>query len=232
MNTDVFMDSQKVAEHVYRVGGSDLSHELDCNVYTLDGTTELFLIDSGCGLGTKKIIENIEKLGFNTEQLSGVVNTHCHYRHAGGNAKLNQLLGYCEVITHELDAPAIEMGDPKLTGASYYGSKFEPSRVDVRIFAEDDGSMKWRFDVGDFEIRPIPTPGHTPGSMAVYGKIDNVNVLFAGDIDGSFRQEWNSDLESWKKSVRHLLELDLDLICAGHLVVKEKPKEWLRSLLL
>lgn len=126
-----------------------------------------------------------------------------------------------------------------LTGADMYRQKFEPCEVNIRNYTTDTNVMKqmglgdklW-ISAGDIELATIHIPGHTPGSMAVYGKIDELNILFTGDIDGPFKQKWNSSIESWKNSVRHLLELDLDLICAGHVVVKEKPKEWLKSLLM
>lgn len=63
------MVARKITEHVYLVGCPDLAHELDCNVYLVDGTPyELVLIDSGCGLGVKKILENIENWGFYPER--------------------------------------------------------------------------------------------------------------------------------------------------------------------
>jgi len=235
----VYIEPKKLTEHVYLVGGPSLSHFYDCNVYLIDGRPfECVLIDSGCGLGTEAVLKNIREAGFDLGQVSCVVNTHCHYRHAGGNSKLNKLLGYCEVIIHELDAPAVERGDSILTGADMYRQKFEPCKVNIRDYTSDIAVMKlmgfgdklW-ISAGDIELATIHTPGHTPGSMTIYGKIDNANVLFAGDIDGPFRKEWDSNIEAWKQSIIQLLELDLDIICAGHIIVKDEPKKWLESLL-
>jgi len=214
----------KLSNHIYLAGSDKLSHPLDCNIYLIDGRpTECVLIDSGCGQNTERILQNIEKAGFDLGQISAVFNTHYHYRHTGGNAELNNLLGYCEVIIHELDAPAIEKGDQKLTGAEFYGQKFEKCRVDCRIYTENDGTMKWGIGVGDVDFIPICTPGHTPGSASLYGEIDGMKVIFIGDALEPPRNYAN--LEVWKNSVELLQKLDVDVIYAGHRIIKQ-GREW------
>lgn len=83
---------------------------------------------------------------------------------------------------------------------------------------------------GDVEFSVIHTPGHTPGSMSMYGELDGSKVLFAGDINGALRKERGSDIESWKKTLYKLLELDIDKIYAGHEIAAQNPKEWLKKL--
>jgi len=228
----------RLSNHVYLVGGKTLSHVFDCNVYLIDGRPkECVLVDSGTGLETGKILKNIEEAGFDLGQVSAVVNTHCHYCHAGGNFQLNKRLGYVEIIIHELDAPAVEKGDAKLTGASLYAGEFEPCEVNVRVYTSDTNAMKllgfgdrlW-ISAGSFELATVHLPGHTPGSMGMYGKIDEVQMLFAGDINGPFQKEWGSNVEDWRASVQHLLKLEIDRMYLGHEMVNEKPKEWLKSL--
>lgn len=233
------MPHERLSEHLYLVGNSNLSHPLDCNVYLIDGRpTECVLIDSGCGLGVDKILQNIRQVGIDLGLVSAVVNTHCHYRHAGGNFRLNKMLGYCEVIIHELDAPAVEQGDPSLTGASFYKQRFDPCKVDVRAYTDRNGSMKqigfgdklW-ISAGNFEFAVIPTAGHTPGSTSVYGELDGSKVLFSGDVNRAPTKAVNASEGTWKRSIEKLLELDIDTLCTGHQVVKEEPKKWLKSLL-
>lgn len=233
------MPYENLSKHLYLVGGPKLSHPLDCNVYLIDGRpTECLLIDSGCGLGVERILKNIEEIGFDLGLISAVVNSHCHYRHAGGNFRLNKMLGYVEVIIHELDAPPVEKGDPLLTGADFYNQRFEPCEVNVRAYTDDTETMKqmgfgnklW-ISVGDVDFVVTPTPGHTPGSMSIHGKLDGFNILFSGDINAPIRKERGSEVEKWRKSLYHLQELNIDRIYAGHQIVIDKPKRWLKSLL-
>lgn len=232
------MPYENLSKHLYLVGGARLSHPLDCNVYLIDGRpTECVLIDSGSGLGVERILENIREIGIDLGQVSAVVNTHCHFRHAGGNRRLNKMLGYCETIIHELDAPAVEKGDPLLTGADFYGHRFEPCEVDVRAYTDTTGTMKqmgfgnklW-ISAGDVEFIVFPTPRHTPGSISIHGELDESKILFCGDIDSQFRKERGSEIETWKKSMNQILGLDINRICAGHQIVTAKPKDWLQSL--
>jgi glyoxylase-like metal-dependent hydrolase (beta-lactamase superfamily II) len=229
----------QLSEHVFLVGGKVSSHPLDCNVYLIDGRPqECVLVDSGTGLGVDVILQNVKEAGIDLGQVSAVVNTHCHYRHAGGNFQLNKRLGYAEVIIHELDAMAVETGDSDLTGANRYGEKFMPCQVNVRVCTSDMEPMKtlgfgdrlW-ISAGDFELATIHAPGHTPGSMCLYGKIDGRQMLFAGDVGGQLRKKWGSNGEDWRSSILNLLQLKIDCIFSGHDVVTENPREWFENLL-
>jgi glyoxylase-like metal-dependent hydrolase (beta-lactamase superfamily II) len=230
------MPFKKLSEHLYLVGSPNLSHSLDCNVYLIDGRPrECVLVDSGCGLGVANILRNTEEIGVNLGLVSAVVNTHCHFRHAGGNFRLNQMLGYCEVIIHELDTKAVETGDSVLTGADFYGQRFEPCEVNVQAYTDNTKIMKaagfgtqLMISAGETEFTVTHTPGHTPGSMVIHGELDGSKVLFAGDIDRLGKRGF--DIMDWRKSVNKLLELDADKIYAGHEIMKTEPRRWLESL--
>jgi glyoxylase-like metal-dependent hydrolase (beta-lactamase superfamily II) len=231
----------QLSEHIYQVGGRRLSHPSDCNVYLIDGRPqECVLVDCGTASGIDMILDNVKQAGFDLGQIAAVVNTHCHYCHASGTFRLNKRLGYIEVIIHELDAAAIETGDPNLTGANLHGSKFEPCEVNVRVCTSDMKSMKTMgfgdklvISAGDFELVPVHTPGHTPGSMSLYGKIDGKQTLFAGDIgENQLREEWKSSAESWRSSILKLLELEIDRLYLGHGVPVENSTKWFESLLI
>ena len=231
----------RLSDHIYRVGGKGLSHPLDCNVYLIDGRPqECVLVDSGTASGVNIILDNIEEAGFDLGQVAAVVNTHCHYSHTGGNFRLNKRLGYIEVIIHELDAAAVEIGDPNLTGANLHGGKFEPCEVNVRVCTSDMKPMKTLgfgdrllISAGDFELMPIHTPGHTPGSMCLYGSIDGSQTLFAGDIgEARLRKEWHSNAESRHSSISKLCQLEIDRAYPGHDMITENPRKWLKSMLV
>ncbi len=110
-----------VHEDVYLVGSPNLTSADDCCVYLID-LGDLVMIDAGAGQSVSAILENIASLGFSPNSIAAVVLTHCHIDHIGGIPLLREKTG-CEVIAHELDAQAIESGDPEKTAAALYGKK-------------------------------------------------------------------------------------------------------------
>ncbi len=206
------MSVVKISEKIYLIGGPQISHPYDCCVYLIDGSPESsIIIDSGSGFGFNEIIDNINELKLDA-QISTLVNTHCHFDHAGGDSKLKRTLR-CTVAAHKLDAEAIETGDQDLTAAKWMDIKFEPCKVDVKI---NENPLKDNIVVGSYTLLAIHTPGHTPGSISLYGSIEGEDVLFCGDIGGPFMPAWNSNVENAKSSVKKLLKLDPTLLCAGH----------------
>ncbi|MFH1179258.1 MAG: MBL fold metallo-hydrolase, partial [Candidatus Bathyarchaeota archaeon] len=68
----------KLTERVYLVGGSGygLSPSGDCNIYLVDGKTEMALIDTGGGYGVSAILENIRRDGLNPKKITKTLITH------------------------------------------------------------------------------------------------------------------------------------------------------------
>lgn len=64
-----------------------------------------------------------------------VILTHCHIDHIGGAPKFREAFG-SKIMIHRLEAPAVELGDPTRTAASYYGMDFPPTSVDIKIEGE------------------------------------------------------------------------------------------------
>jgi len=81
---------------------------------------------------------------------------------------------------------------------------------------------------GNEQIRALHTPGHTPGSIALYLDREGKCVLFGQDIHGPFNAAFGSDIEVWKKSMQTLLALNADILCEGHFGIFQ-PKEKVRG---
>ncbi len=118
---------QEIHGGVYLVASPQITAPEDCCVYLVN-LGDLILIDTGCGKSASAILENVESLGFSSKDISAVIATHCHIDHIGGIPPLRKRTG-CHVIAHELDAPAIETGDPAKTAAAWYNLKFPPTAV-------------------------------------------------------------------------------------------------------
>lgn len=200
---------QKICDSVYLVGGSDISSVYDCLVYVVD-VGELVLIDCGGGPGWPLIRNNMSFLKLDPEQISTLILTHAHYDHIGAAKDVVELTR-CRVVAHALDAPYIESGDPEYTAAAWYGKTLPPVKVD---HAMEGDSEILQFSKGSLEL--IHTPGHTPGSIAVWLETDGKKVLFGQDIHGPFSPDFKSDINAWRKSMEHLLSLNADILCEGH----------------
>ena len=211
------MKAQDVTEGIYQVGGADITDPRDCAVYLLD-LGKLVLIDAGAGPSYDKIVANIEGLGLKPAQLKAVILTHCHIDHIGGAPQFRDAFG-CQIIMHHLDAEAVELGNDRMTAASWYNLTFPPMPVDVKLKGEEE-----HLNFGDQEIICLHTPGHTPGSLSVYLDRGGTRVLFGQDIHGPFSEEFGSDLAAWRRSMERLLALEADILCEGHFGVYQ-PKE-------
>lgn len=200
----------EVVPGVCLVGGPDLTDPSDCLVYAVDGGTEVALIDCGAGPSVPKILANLRAAGLAHKPLSTLILTHCHVDHIGGLAGI-VASGAPRVVCHRGDVEAVESGDPKRTASSWYGVQLPRSHVD-QVLDGDESTLT----VGEAALRWLHTPGHTPGSVAVYWDTPHGRVLFAQDVHGPFSSEFGSDVDRWAQSMRSLLALEADVLCEGH----------------
>ncbi len=212
------MKPLKVVEGVFMVGGPSMSHHADCCVYLIDAGKSLVLVDSGVGIESKRIVENIRDAGYNPEDIEYLIGTHKHIDHIGGNHFFKNSFN-CKIVMHELDAAAVESGDQLTTGAQLYGVKLHPCKVDVKI------SQTTNLTVGPLNLKLIHTPGHTPGSLSILLKKEGKHILFGQDIHGPIEPSWGSDIDQYCKSMRLLLSFNPDILCEGHFGIYVSPQK-------
>jgi len=199
-----------VLDEIFCVGGSEQSAPEDGSVYLVQGPDELWLIDSGCGNSVDAIIENIQGLGFDPSRISKIIATHCHIDHCGGLAELQKRFNP-EIIAHAGDVDALEGRAPEKVAAEFYGIDYHPVRVST-VLREARASLS----LGSQELVLQHVPGHTPGSIVVWGDFPGGRVLFGQDLHGPLHPNWGSDRQAWKKSLEQLLKLDADVLAEGH----------------
>lgn len=209
---------EEVAEGVFQVGGSDYSDPSDAAVYVIACKADLVMIDCGAGRGSQAIVENIQEAGLDPAKITTLVLTHCHVDHIGAVEFFSRNYG-CTVVAHEKDADAIESGDPSLTAARWYNTRLPATIVHRRLKAEHE-----TVSCGTVELHCIHTPGHTPGSIAVYMDGPSGRILFGQDIHGPFSREFRSDIGLWRSSMHRLLDLGADILCEGHFGIF-RPRE-------
>lgn len=148
--------------------------------------------------------------------------THGHIDHIGGARSLRDITG-CRLVAHDLDAEAIESGDPQRTAAAMYNIKLPKMELDDLLFGDggEIAGLQW-----------LHTPGHTPGSISLYLDTDDSRVLFGQDIHGPFLEAFGSDIDQWRKSMAMLIDLEADILCEGHFGVirgKDNVRRFIQS---
>jgi len=205
-----------ISRGVYVIGGPDLSYSLDALSYIIRLNRKYLVIDTGTGLGFSNMLSNILELKVDMRDISYVIITHCHIDHAGG-AYLFYKAGL-PIIMHEEDAIAVRTGDPQRTASDMLNLTFNPSPITLSIRKDVEISVSGK------NITIIHTPGHTPGSVSIYLEVYGKKVLAIGDLLGALRKEWLSSSDDWEKSINKVLELDFDIVLAGHFYTREKGK--------
>ena len=138
-----------VIDNVWYVGTDGLSAFL---FTTPEGH---ILLDGATPEGAPIIEANIAKLGFKLSDVKILLNSHAHFDHSGGLAKLKQDTG-AQLAAMEGDVSALE-------GGFYLGSEdvksmnAPPVKVD-RVLKDGD-----RVKLGDFTLTAHLTPGHSRG---------------------------------------------------------------------
>lgn len=149
-------------------------------------------------------------------ELVRVVCTHGHPDHAGAAREL--ALEGIPILIHPADAATL--------ATSWRDALQRPSRG--RIFAAMTPEPPEFLSIDDGDILPmlgglevIHTPGHTPGSVCLYGRRDR--VLFVGDtLQRRFGRVsyasalYSDDVTAARRAVKRLASLDVDSIVFSH----------------
>ncbi|MFH1788604.1 MAG: MBL fold metallo-hydrolase [Candidatus Altiarchaeota archaeon] len=171
------------------------SSSFESNAYVVVGE-KVAVVDPG--VSGERVLSFLDAEGL---CLDYVVNTHCHFDHAGANKKVLDETG-ARLCAHGLDAPALEGGGKEVL-AALFGRDFEKVKVDVLL---SEGSI---IDLGSAKLRVLHTPGHTQGSICLLDESEG--VLFSGDTvfaDGVGRTDFpGGDADALSASLDVLCEL-------------------------
>ena len=188
-----------------------------CNIWLVQGRERCLLIDSGSGLVS--LCEHISSLSALPVL---AVATHCHFDHIGSHHEFD------ERAIHPLEAPYLAepdrratLIDPFATAAMF--SALPPGGFDSATYAilpapatrliEDGDTL----DLGDRHFEVIHTPGHSPGSIALWEAASG--VLFSGDTvyDGPLIADaWHSVMDDYVRSMERLLAIPVRVVHGGH----------------
>ncbi len=218
--------TKQIKDNLLQVGGGGLTDPADAAAYLVIFGDKAALVDAGSGKGHSLLVRNITECLRSDAQLEYLLLTHCHFDHTGGAEAVRNEFG-CRVVAHELDAVYLESGDSEVTAASWYGARFKPLSVDVKLKGEQSV-----LQIGNGLVRAIHWPGHSPGSVVYTTELDGELALFGQDTHGPIHPALLSDPKKYQASLTKLLNLEADLLLEGHFGVfrtKAKVRDYIRS---
>jgi len=183
------------------------------------------LLDGGLPQSAPIIDANIRVLGFRTEDIRLIVNSHAHFDHAGGIAALQRVSG-ATVAASASGARAIEAGGPGPDDPQYgFGraANAVPPVKSVKIVSDREVLR-----VGPLAITAHLTPGHTPGSTTwTWQSCEGarcVNVVYADSLNAVSAPQFRftgsatspSVEEQFRRSVTTVEQLPCDIVVAVH----------------
>ena len=206
----------RVFGNTYFVGPAGLGSVL---VTSDDGH---ILLDGALPQSAPLIDANIRALGFRTEDVRVIVNSHAHFDHAGGIAALQRASG-ATVAASPAGARALERGGPVPDDPQFAGGTGFPAVEKVRVLRDGE-----TLRVGALALTPHFTPGHTPGSTTwtwrscegercldvVYA--DSLNAVSAPGFRFSGDTKHPSVAEAFRRSIATVESLPCDILLAVH----------------
>jgi glyoxylase-like metal-dependent hydrolase (beta-lactamase superfamily II) len=179
---------------------------------------ELALIDCGYAGSANRILRAIGALGRSPADLKRVIVTHGHPDHAGSASEL--AARGATIHIHPADAARLAI--------TWRDVARRPSRGHLFAAMTPEPPAVQHIEDGDVlpvlgGLRVVHTPGHTPGSVCLYGARDR--VLFVGDnLQRRFGRLafasslYSDDYAQARRSMARLVDmgLDIDTIVFGH----------------
>jgi len=175
----------KITKDIYMVGSGSirLSHQMDCHIYLIDGGNEEFaLVDAGGGFEPERILENIQREGFQEQNLKYVFLTHSHMDHSAGCKFFKTQTG-CQIVASDLAANLLENGTDEELGVDYgkrlgrYSEDFVFPRCKVERIVQDGDSIQ----LGKLDVQVLCVRGHSKDSACYLVSQGDYRLLFTGD---------------------------------------------------
>lgn len=138
----------EIIDGVYFVGA-----RIHLPAYLFTTSEGHILIDTTLDEYVSDIVRNIEKLGFDPDDVKLLLSSHAHHDHVGGHANMREITG-ATTVASAADADVIESG-----GATDFRDRglWAPGTVDRII---EDGE---EIQLGERVLTAHFTPGHTKG---------------------------------------------------------------------
>lgn len=179
--------------------------------YLVDG----LLVDTGCAFTAPELVEALAETA-----LAGVVNTHTHEDHIGGNGPLQRERGELEIRAHPLALPVL--ADPRGRQPLHPYRRVmwgwpEPSQAQPL----SEGEL---IETGRFHFQVIYTPGHSPDHICLYEP--ERGWVFSGDLFvGGRDRALRAGYDIWEiiASLKKIAALPATILFPGSARVRQHP---------
>ena len=184
------------------------------------------LIDGGLAQSAPLIDASIRKLGFRTEDVKLILNSHAHFDHAGGIAALSRVSG-ASVVAGAPALATLASGDVQKDDPQYGPERTEFNRFPgiAKVRGVADGEI---VRVGDLEVTAHRSPGHTTGGTTwtwrscedkrcvnvVYA--DSLTPVSADDFKFSALGDGGRYLAAFRRTIAAIRALPCDILLAPH----------------
>lgn len=187
--------------------------ENNCYIIGDERTREVFIVDPGDE--PDRILDFVNEDNLETKF---IVCTHAHFDHVGAINEIREITK-AKIILHKDDL--ILYKNVEMQGLTW-GFDIEPLIEPDIIVSEG-----YNLEIGDLRFMVLHTPGHSPGSICLYGEgiLITGDTIFAGSVGRT--DLYGGDINQLKKSFKRLIELpDNTIILPGHgpesTIMKEK----------
>jgi glyoxylase-like metal-dependent hydrolase (beta-lactamase superfamily II) len=179
------------------------------NVYVVRGRLKNVMIDTGLHQTFDYVAQELGHIGMIPEDIHLVINTHEHFDHIGGNPFLRKT---AMIAAHRSAATKIELQDEYVTHMKE--NRQLSDDYSINIWLEN----RALFDVGDYKLKILHTPGHTSGSIIIYEPFKH--FMFTGDtvVKGEYLPPMleSGSASEFVNSIERLQTLKIKVIYPGH----------------
>ncbi len=192
------------------------------HVYLICGRNKNVIIDSGITTNILYLTHCLREIGLKVRDIHLVLLTHEHFDHIGGATYFFET---AVIAAHRLAANKIELQDEFVTMHKYINIPSDPFHA--HLWLEDDTT----FDLGNYRLKIVHTPGHTSGCICIYELKER--LLFSGDTvftKGLLSEIWESgNISDYVNSIERLSTLKIAELYPGHGPISLTPEEEMKQ---
>lgn len=201
----------RVIGNIYYVGTDELG------AWLIRTNRGLILLDAALEESAPQIERNIQRMGFRVADVRILLNSHAHFDHSGGLARLKRDSG-ADLVSSEGDRVSLETGT-YLGKESVTALDSPPVHVDRIV---NDGET---ITLGDVTMTAHITPGHTRGcttwTMAVVERGVPHTVIFYCSTTVALNRlvpepQYPGIVDDYRRSFGQLAQLSADVFLANH----------------
>lgn len=201
----------RIAGNLYYVGTEELGS------YALVGKAGTILLDAPMEENAEAILANLAKIGVKREEVRILLNSHAHFDHAGGFAKIKAATK-AKLYLSPGDAELMARGG---RDDFAFGDRFPFPPVKADALLSDNQTVR----LGDLAMTALFTPGHTRGCTSwrttVVENGKPLDVVFVCSVTAPGYQLVKNEkypriLDDYRRTFERLRKLDPDIFLSNH----------------